>query len=54
MIRRLATAYTTWQQRSRARAVHFHAGDRGAYACADHLCDKWAISGDDAARMGFE
>ncbi|HEY7074798.1 MAG TPA: hypothetical protein VH418_05495 [Solirubrobacteraceae bacterium] len=54
MIRRLFTAYSTWQQRSHDRALHFHAGPRGAYACTDYLCGKWSISGDDAARIGFE
>jgi hypothetical protein len=54
MIRRLVTAYTIWQERSRARAMHFHAGPRGAYPCTARVCDKWAISSGDAARMGFE
>jgi hypothetical protein len=54
MIRRLFTAYNTWQERSRARAMHFHAGPRGAYPCTARLCDKWAISPGDAARIGFE
>jgi hypothetical protein len=54
MIRRLVTAYAAWQERSRARAMHFHAGRSGAYPCTARLCDKWAISPTDAARMGFE
>ena len=54
MIRRLVTAYAAWQERSRARAMHFHAGSSGAYPCTARLCDKWAISPADAARMGFE
>jgi hypothetical protein len=54
MIQRIITAYNAWQERGRARAMHFHAGDRGAYACTAHLCDKWAISPGDAASMGFE
>jgi hypothetical protein len=54
MLRRFITAYSAWQERSRERALHFHAGDTGAYACDKHLCDKWTISADDAARIGFE
>jgi hypothetical protein len=54
MIHRLVTAYAVWQERSRARTLHFHAGDHGAYACEDRPCGKWAISPGDAAHMGFE
>jgi hypothetical protein len=54
MIRRLTTAYSAWQERREARALHFHAGQRGAYACTAHFCDEWTISADDAARIGFE
>ena len=43
MIRRLVTAYTVWQERSRARAMHFHAGPRGALSLRRPAsCDKWA------------
>jgi hypothetical protein len=54
MLHRLIAAYSALSERTRANAVHFHAGPRGAYACDRRLCDKWSISGDDAARMGFE
>jgi hypothetical protein len=54
MIRRIVTAYTAWQERSHARAMHFHAGPRGAYACTNRFCGEWAITGDDAAQIGFE
>ena len=54
MIHRLVTAYSAWQQRSRRRALHFHAGPRGAHACTAPLCNGWPITGEDAARIGFE
>jgi hypothetical protein len=54
MLHRLIAAYSAWNERSRAKALHFHAGSQGAYACDRRLCDKWSISGDDAARLGFE
>jgi hypothetical protein len=54
MLRRIITAYSVWSERSRERAVHFHAGPRGAYACENRVCPKWSISADDASRIGFE
>jgi hypothetical protein len=54
MIHRFITAYSAWQERSRERALHFHAGDAGAYACTERPCHEWTISADDAARIGFE
>jgi hypothetical protein len=54
MLHRIVTAYRTWNERSRARAVHFHAGPHGARACESRFCGEWAISADDAARIGFE
>jgi hypothetical protein len=54
MLHRFITAYSAWQERSRERALHFHAGPHGAYPCDKRVCDEWAISADDAARIGFE
>jgi hypothetical protein len=54
MLRRIITAYSVWTERSRTRSLHFHAGPRGARACENRFCTEWAISADDAARIGFE